>query len=254
MHNKRHEEIPDIIYGVRAVIEAIHAEREINKIMIQKGMDKELFYELKDVLADKKYTLQFVPAEKLSRLTKKNHQGVIAFVSPVTYHKLEDVLQGIFDVGDDPNLLILDRITDVRNFGGIARTAECLGVHAIVVPARESALITSDALKTSAGALNKIPVCRVPDLKEAVEFLKSSGLRIVACTEKTDDFVFDVTLSGPTAIVLGSEEDGISPELLRLVHQKAKIPLLGVIGSYNVGVATSIILYEKVRQMILEAN
>jgi 23S rRNA (guanosine2251-2'-O)-methyltransferase len=252
MEKRKFEEIPDLIYGVRAVIEAVNAEREINKIMIQKGMDKELFYELKDALADKKYTLQFVPAEKLNRLTKKNHQGVIAFTSPVTYYQLEDVLSKIYEVGDEPNILVLDRITDVRNFGGIARTAECLGVHAIVVPMRESALITSDAIKTSAGALNKIPVCKVADLKASVEYLKSSGVRVVACTEKTDDFAFDVSLSGPTAIILGSEEDGISPELLKLAHQRTKIPLLGAIGSLNVGVAASIVLYEKMRQMIVE--
>jgi len=253
MHRPRNEEIPDIIFGVRAVIEAVRSNREINKIMIQKGMDKELFYELKDVLADKKYTLQFVPVEKLNRLTNKNHQGVIAFTSPVEYFNLEDILNQIQEVGDEPNILILDRITDVRNFGGIARTAECSGVHAIVIPSKESAMITSDAIKTSAGALNKIPVCKVRDLNELVEFLKNSGLRIVACTEKTDAFVFDATLTGPTAVIMGSEEDGISDSLLKLAHQKAKIPLLGTLGSYNVGVAASIVLYEKMRQMILES-
>jgi 23S rRNA (guanosine2251-2'-O)-methyltransferase len=250
--NYRKEEIPDLIFGVRAVIEAVKAKKELNKIMIQKGMDKELFYELKDALADQKYTLQFVPKEKLNRLTSKNHQGVIAFAAPVAYHKLEDIVAQIQANGDEPNILVLDRITDVRNFGAIARTAECSGVHAIVVPARESALVTSDAVKTSAGALHKIPVCKVNELNEAVLFLKNSGLRVVACTEKTDLFVFDATLTGPTAIIMGSEEDGISPELLKLSHQKVKIPLLGTIGSFNVGVASGIILYEKMRQMITE--
>jgi 23S rRNA (guanosine2251-2'-O)-methyltransferase len=245
-------EIEDLIFGVRAVIEAVEARKEINKIMIQRGMDKALFKELKEALANKKYTLQFVPVEKINRLTTKNHQGVVAFISPVVYHEIENVLNDVFEAGDIPNVLVLDRITDVRNFGAIARTAECAGVHAIVIPDRNSALITSDSIKTSSGALHKIPVCKTKDLVETVEYLKNAGLRVVACTEKTHDFVFDVTLSGPTTIILGSEEDGISQELLSLAHQRAKIPLLGTIGSYNVGVSAGIILYEKMRQMITE--
>lgn len=248
----RKGEIEDLIFGVRAVIEAVEARKEINKIMIQRGMDKALFKELKEALANKKYTLQFVPLEKINRLTTKNHQGVVAFISPVVYHEIENVLNDVFEAGDTPSILVLDRITDVRNFGAIARTAECAGVHAIVIPDRNSALITSDSIKTSSGALHKIPVCKTRDLAETVEYLKNAGLRIVACTEKTNDFVFDVTLSGPTTIILGSEEDGISQELLTLAHQRAKIPLLGTIGSYNVGVSAGVILYEKMRQMILE--
>ena len=246
------KEIPDLVFGVRAVIEAVVAQKEINKIMIQRGMNKELFKELKDALADKKYTLQFVPQEKLDRLTKKNHQGVIAFISPVTYHNAEDILQTVFDNGDEPNFLILDRITDVRNFGAIARTAECMGVHAIVIPDRESALITSDSIKTSSGALHKIPVCKTKDLLETTTFLKNAGLRIVACTEKTDSLIFDTTLTGPTAIIMGSEENGISDSLLKIAHQRAKIPLLGTINSLNVGVACGAVLYEKMRQLITE--
>ncbi len=245
-------EIDDLIFGVHAVIEAIKAQKTINKIMIQKGMDKTLFRELKEALANKNYTLQFVPAQKINSLTAKNHQGVVAFISPVEYQDLDPILSEVFGRGDSPNILILDRITDVRNFGAIARTAECSGVHAIVVPDRHSALITSDAIKTSSGALHKIPVCKTRDLNKTVEYLKSSGIRVVACTEKTNDFVFDVSLSGPTAIIMGSEEDGISRELLSLAHQRAKIPLLGTVGSYNVGVASGIVLYEKMRQMILE--
>ncbi len=249
---KANKEIEDLVFGVRAVIEAVKAKKTINKIMIQRGMDKTLFKELKEALANQKYTLQFVPIQKLNRLTKKNHQGVIAFISPVEYQDLEPIVDQVFEDGDAPNILILDRITDVRNFGAIARTAECSGVHAIVVPDRNSALITSDAIKTSSGALHKIPVCKTKDLPATVEYLKNSGLRIVACTEKTSDFVFDVTLSGPTAVMLGSEEDGLSSELLSLAHQRAKVPLLGTLGSYNVGVAAGIVLYEKMRQMIVE--
>src|SRR5690554_808390 len=250
--NKDKGEIEDLVFGVRAVIEAVVSGKEINKIMIQRGMDKVLFKELKEVLAGKDYTLQFVPLEKINRLTRKNHQGVVAFISPLEYHDLTDVITEIFEKGDIPNILVLDRITDVRNFGAIARTAECTGVHAIVIPDRNTATITSDAIKTSAGAFFKIPVCKVKNLEEAVSYLKSSGLRIVAYTEKTDKFIFDTTLTGPTAVIMGSEEDGISQELLKVAHQRAKVPLLGTIGSYNVGVATGIVLYEKMRQMILE--
>jgi len=246
----RQEEISDLIFGVRAVIEAVKANKEINKIMIQRGMDKALFKELKEELANKRYTLQFVPIEKLNRLTKKNHQGVIAFISPLEYQSLDDVLNGVLAAGDQPNLLILDRITDVRNFGAIARTAECFGVHAIIVPSKGAALITSDAIKTSAGALHKIPVCKVNRLEDTVEGLKSQGIRIIACTEKTDKFTFDATMTEATAIIMGSEEDGISQSLLDLAHQRAKIPLLGTIGSFNVGVACGVILYEKMRQLI----
>jgi 23S rRNA (guanosine2251-2'-O)-methyltransferase len=246
------QEIEDLIFGVHAVIEAIKAKKTINKIMIQRGMDKALFRQLKEALANQKYTLQFVPLQKINRLTAKNHQGVVAFISPVEYQNLDTILAEVYHRGDTPNILVLDRITDVRNFGAIARTAECAGVHAIIVPDRNSALITSDAIKTSSGALLKIPVCKTKDLNTTVEHLKNSGLRVVACTEKTSDFVFDVSLSGPTAIILGSEEDGISRELLSIAHQRAKVPLLGTVGSYNVGVAAGIVLYEKMRQMILE--
>lgn len=249
---KERNEIEDLIFGVRAVIEAVDSGKEINKIMIQRGMDKALFKELKEALAGRDYTLQFVPLEKINRLTRKNHQGVVAFISPVPYHDIEDVVAEIYENGDIPNILILDKITDVRNFGAIARTAECTGVHAILIPDRHSATITSDAIKTSSGALFKIPVCKTRDLAGSTRYLKDSGLRIIACTEKTNDFTFDVTLSGPTAIIMGSEEDGISEELIKISHQQAKIPLLGTLGSYNVGVATGIILYEKMRQMITE--
>lgn len=244
------KEIDDLIFGVHAVIEAIRTGKNINKIMIQRGMDKTLFKELKEELAGKKYTLQFVPKEKINKLTRKNHQGVIAFISPVAYYNIEDIVEKIQLEGDDLNILVLDRITDVRNFGAIARTAECLGVHAIVVPDRSSALVTSDAIKTSSGALHRIPVCKTRDLVSSVSYLKDAGLKIVACTEKTDKFVFDVDLIGSTAIIMGSEEDGIAPELLKLSHLRAKIPLLGDISSFNVGVATGVILYEKAKQMI----
>jgi 23S rRNA (guanosine2251-2'-O)-methyltransferase len=236
------------IFGVRSVIEAVKTKQEINKIMIQKGMDKELFYELKDALADNKYHLQFVPQAKLNSITRKNHQGVIAILSPIKYQDIKDILPMIYEKGEIPNILVLDRITDVRNFGAIARTASCMGVHAIVVPQKGSAAITADAVKTSAGALNSIPICREDNISHTLQFLKESGIQLIACTEKSDKELFEADLIDPTAIIMGSEEDGISNDLLKMADQRLKIPMGGTIQSLNVGVAAGMILLEKFRQ------
>ncbi len=242
------KEDKDIIFGVRAVIEAIRAEREINKILIQKGMQKELFMELKEALKGKDLNLQFVPAQKLDRLTQNNHQGVIAFVSPVEYFSIETLVDEKMLAGEKVNILVLDRITDVRNFGGIARTAECQGVDAILIPSKGSALVTSNAVKTSAGALNRIPVCKTDDLKNTLFYLQQSGIRLVACTEKSKNKLYEVNLRGSVAIILGSEEDGITNDLINMSDISAKVPMRGEIASLNVGVATGMILYEKTRQ------
>ncbi|UKN03106.1 23S rRNA (guanosine(2251)-2'-O)-methyltransferase RlmB [Paracrocinitomix mangrovi] len=244
----KYEDAEDIIYGVRAVIEAIRSGRPINKIYIQKGMNKELFYELKEELANKKYNLQFVPIHKLNRLTRKNHQGVIAQISPIPYYDLSPIVTKLFEDGELPLILLLDRLTDVRNFGAIARTAECHGVHAIVIPQKDSVSITSDAVKTSAGALNKIPVCQVPDLSAVIHELKEYGVQIVAATEKSDKMIYDVDFDLPTAIIMGSEEDGVSRKLLSESDELAKIPMVGEIASLNVSVSAGIMLYECVRQ------
>lgn len=240
----------NLTYGIRAVIEAINAGKEVDKILIQQGLNNPLFNELKPLIRDKNIPFQYVPPEKLKRLTSQNHQGVIAYITSITYQKIEDILPGIFEQGKTPLILILDRITDVRNFGAIARSAECAGVDAIVIPSRGSAQINADAIKTSAGALHKIPVCRTDNLKATLDYLKESGLQIVACTEKTDSNYYTIDLTLPSAIIMGSEEDGVSPEYLKRSDQKAKIPLLGEIGSLNVSVATGIILYEAVKQRI----
>ncbi|MBD3638881.1 MAG: 23S rRNA (guanosine(2251)-2'-O)-methyltransferase RlmB [Crocinitomicaceae bacterium] len=250
--NRQSEDVEDIIYGVRAVIEAIKANRPINKIFIQKGMNKELFYELKEELANKKYNLQFVPIHKLNRLTRKNHQGVVAQISPVEYQELSPIILKLVEAGEVPLVLILDRITDVRNFGAIARTAECHGVDAIVIPQKDSASITSDAIKTSAGALNKIPVCQVQDLSSIIHELKEFGVQIVAATEKTEKPVYNVDFTLPTAIVMGSEEDGVSHKILAEADEKAKIPMEGTIASLNVSVSAGIMLYECSRQRLTE--
>jgi len=240
----------DVIFGVRAVIEAVKANKEINKIMIQRGMNKELFKELKEELANKNYNLQFVPIQKLNRLTRKNHQGVIAFIAPIAYQEIEPIVTQLFENGEVPNVLILDRLTDVRNFGAIARTAECTGVHAIVIIEKGGVLVTSDAIKTSAGALLRIPVCKVKDLSQVVHYLKSSGVNVVACTEKTQNLIQDTDLTLPTAIIMGSEEDGISTKLLAECNEKAKIPMTGEIASLNVAVSAGIVLYESIRQRL----
>jgi len=239
----------DFIFGLRAVIEAIRAGKEINKIMIQKGMDKDLFLELKKETAKKDYNLQFVPIEKLNKLTLQNHQGVIAFIAPVEYHSTEEIMEKILAEGRTANFLMLDRITDVRNFGAIARSAECLGVDAIIIPKKGGATITADAIKTSAGALNSLPVCREDYLQDTLLMLEQYGVKIIACTEKTKNSLPEVNFSGSTCIVLGSEEDGISPEVLKYCKERAKIPLSGKIGSFNVSVAAGIVLYEKAMQV-----
>lgn len=245
---ERKREPEDVIFGVRAIIEAIKAEREINRILIQKGMNKDLFMELKEVLQGKDYNLQFVPVEKLNKVTTANHQGVLAYVSPIEYKVIEELVDQLIEEGKKPCVLVLDRITDVRNFGGLARTAECLGVDAILIPAKGSALVTADAVKTSAGALNRIPVCKTNDLKNSLFYLQQSGMRIVACTEKSKIPMYEVNLRGSVAVIMGSEESGISSDLLNLADIKARIPMDGEIASLNVGVATGMVLYEKMRQ------
>lgn len=239
----------DVIYGIRAVIEAIKSEVELNRILILKGMDKDLFTELKDALAGKDFQLQFVPIEKLNKITSANHQGVIAYTSPVVYQKAEDLADKWLSEGKEPCFLILDRITDVRNFGGIARTAACMGVDAIVIPSRGGASVSADAVKTSAGALHTIPVCKSDLLKETVFYLQQSGFQIVSCTEKSKTLVSGYSFFGPTVIIVGSEEDGISHDLLKMSDVRLKVPINGAISSLNVGVATGMILYERVRQI-----
>ena len=194
---------------------------------------------------------QYVPVEKLNRLTQKNHQGVVGYISSIGYYKIQDVLPTVFEEGKVPLLLILDRITDVRNFGAIARTAECSGVNAIIIPSRGSAQINADAIKTSTGALQKIPVCKEENLKSTIDYLHECGLQVIACTEKTTDYYFQIDFTVPTAIIMGSEEDGILNEYLQKSDGKAKIPLMGEIGSLNVSVAAGIILYEAVSQRLV---
>lgn len=237
-----------MIYGTRAVIEAIVAGKQIEKVMIQSGLSNDLIKELISIAKAKQVSYTFVPAEKLKRMSSKNHQGVICLLAAVSFASLENIIHEAFSAGREPFILLLDRITDVRNFGAIARSAECAGLDAIVIPEKGSAPITSDAMKTSAGALNHLPVCREKDFKKTLKLLRESGIRVVACTEKTKSDIYDVNLSGPIALIMGSEEDGISDILLREADELARIPLKGKIGSLNVSVASGIAIYETLRQ------
>ncbi|GAB2578155.1 23S rRNA (guanosine(2251)-2'-O)-methyltransferase RlmB [Spirosoma areae] len=243
----------EMVFGIQSVIETLKSDQQIDKLYMEKGLSNS---DIQNLAFQNRVTIQRVPAERLDRLTRKNHQGVVCLVAQVQYVKLSNVIADVFERGETPFFLILDRITDVRNFGAIARTAECTGVQCIVIPGRGAAAINSDAMKTSSGALNHISVCREPDLTETVKYLQQSGVTIVACTEKSSRDLYErsTDLTGPIAVIVGSEEDGISPELLRLADTHVKIPLLGAVGSLNVSVATGVVLYEAVRQRSLRVE
>ena len=242
------EEEKNFIFGIRAIIEAVEAGKTIDKLFIQKGLHNDLFAELWKLVRLKRINYKHVPLEKINRLTRKNHQGVFAFISPIDFHNIEDVVPALYEQGKNPLILVLDRITDVRNFGAIARTAECAGVDTILIPEQNAAAINADAIKTSAGALHKITVCRTWNLKLALQFIKDSGIQLIACTEKTQDNMYKADYTPPTAIIMGSEEDGVSPEFLKMSDARVKIPMRGKIASLNVSVATGVILYEALRQ------
>jgi 23S rRNA (guanosine2251-2'-O)-methyltransferase len=242
--------LDDFIFGIRAVMEAIAAGKDIDKVLLQTKTDSEIHNELFQLLRDKGINFQFVPVEKLNRITRKNHQGVVAFISQIAYTPLDEIIASSYETGKDPFILVLDHLSDVRNFGAIARTAECAGMNGIVIPDKGSVSISPDAVKTSAGALITLPVARVGSLRESVRFLKEAGLTVVAATENSDTILFDVDLSGPIAIILGAEDKGVSPGLLELADYSVKIPLYGKIESLNVSVAASVIIYETIRQRL----
>lgn len=238
----------EIIYGIRPVIEAINSGKQIDKVLVKQGLSGEMVSELMSLLKSKSIPFQYVPYERFSKFQGKNHQGVIAFVPPIELQSLEMIVPDLFEKGKTPFLLILDRITDVRNFGAIVRTAECAGVDAIIVPAKGAAQIGSDSIKTSAGALHHIPVCKVGSLKMTMNFLRQNGISIIATTEKGSDLLYDTDLKGPLAIIMGSEDAGVTPELVKTADKRVSIPVKGKIESLNVSVAAGVILYEVVRQ------
>lgn len=244
----------NLIFGTRPILEALQAGKDIDKIFVQKDARSEQIKELLHHARQKQVPTSFVPVEKLNRFTRQNHQGVVCLLSPINYSSLDIVLPTVFENGETPLLMILDRISDVRNFGAICRSAECAGVHAVVVPSKGAAQINSDAVKASAGAVFNIPVCREESLIKTIQFLKNSGVQIISCTEKAEKYIYENDYSLPSAIILGSEEDGISKELLQKSDYLARIPMSGKTASLNVSVAAGIILYEAMRQRNLSVQ
>ena len=238
------------IFGIRAVIEAIQSGKEIDKLLIKKDINGELINELFALIKERHLVVQRVPVEKINRITRKNHQGVVAFLSAVTYYNVEEVVPVLYEEGINPFLIVLDGITDVRNFGAIARTCDCAGVNAIVIPERNSVSVNADAIKTSAGALNYVPVCREKNLVNVVKFLKTSGYKVVGASEKSSVNYTKVDYTGPVALILGAEDKGISNDLLKLCDDFVSIPEFGNINSLNVSVAGGVMMYEVVRQRL----
>ena len=237
-----------MIFGLRPVIEAIDAGREISKVLLRKGLDGDTYRELLASLRQHDIPLQVVPAEKLNRVTRKNHQGVVAFVSPVEYARIENLIPALFEKGENPFIIVCEGITDTRNVGAIARSAECAGASAILLPAKGSAMISADAVKTSAGALNHLAVCRTDNLKSTLIFLKNSGLKIIASSEKAREIYHQTDLTGPVALLLGAEDTGLPAEYLRMADVVVKIPVKGRVSSLNVSAAAAILMYEIVKQ------
>jgi len=248
MMNSKFSSDKDVVFGIHPIKEAILADKEIERVLVQKDLSNPDISDLLRQCVARKIPFTVVPQERLNRITRKNHQGVIAFVSSVVYASLDNVISTVFAEGKNPLILVLDHITDVRNFGAIVRTAECSGVHAIVIPDRGAARLGSDAYKTSAGALSIVPICREQNLYQSLRYLQNSGLQVVACTEKGDDVMYKADLTVPMALLLGSEEDGIHKDHLKLADHVVKIPMFGKIGSLNVSVASAVLLYEVVRQ------
>ena len=234
-----------MVFGIQSVLETLRSGKEIERLLIQKDQS---FPEIQQLARELGAPLSRVPPEKLDRLTRKNHQGVVCFISPVRYVPVHNVLTQVFEDGQTPLFLMLDRVTDVRNFGAIARTAECAGSQALLVPFKGGSQINSDAMKTSSGALNYLPVSREGSILDTLHYLKDSGLQVIACTEKGDDSLYEVDFKLPTVIIMGSEEDCIAESLLKLSDRKVRIPLAGKVESLNVSAAAAVVLYEAVRQ------
>lgn len=238
----------NMIFGIHPVMEAIKENKDFDKVLIQRDAKGPMLTGLRKMLKEYKIPSQNLPIQRLNQISRKNHQGVIAFLSPISFQPLDNLVVSLFERGTNPLILILDRVSDVRNFGAICRTAECTGVDAVVVPVKGSAQVSADAVKTSSGALLKINLCREKSLPASVEYLKNSGFKIIGCTEKTENLIYDADYSGPTAIIMGSEEDGISSPLMKLLDKAVKIPMKGEIASLNVSVSTAVTLYEAIRQ------
>jgi len=245
---KGHSKTTNVIFGRHPVVDAIHSGSNFDKIFIQRGTVGDFEKEVRHLCREHEIPLQYVPKEKLSKITGGNHQGIIGYLALLTYYRLEDVVPMIYEKGEMPLILILDRVTDVRNLGAIARSAEVCGVHALVVPKTGSALINADALKTSAGALTRLTVCREGSLVSSVEFLQNAGVQVFASRLRATKPIFELDFTAPVAIIVGSEDEGVSPALLKRANEQFIIPQKGETDSFNVSVASGIMLYEALRQ------
>lgn len=237
-----------IIFGIHPVNEAVRSGKPLDKVLLKHGFRNEMVPGLFPAMKEQNIPYQYVPVEKLNRLTGKNHQGIVALTSEVEYTDLEKLIPILFDEGKLPAVVLLDGITDVRNLGAISRSAECAGFHAMILPAKGSAQINADAIKTSAGALNTLPVCRVNSLADTAKYLRESGFQLIAATEKAADYIYSPDFTKPVALIMGSEDTGIDPRLLKMADMVVKIPMYGTIQSLNVSAAASVIFYEIVRQ------
>ena len=240
----------NIIFGVRPVIEAIEAGKEIDKVLIKKGAEGDNILKLKDLCKYRKITVQEVPVEKLNRMVKMPHQGVIAQTAMISYQELSDVMDSVYEQNRTPLIVVCDGITDVRNFGAIARSAECAGADAIVIATKNGAQINADAMKTSAGALNVLPVCRVGSLRNTLKWLQSEGVELVAASDKSSRLIYETDLNKPIAVILGSEDKGVSNEIMKMCDHRVAIPMNGTIESLNVSAAAAVIMFEVVRQRL----
>lgn len=236
------------IFGIRAIIEAIQAGKEIDKVFIQKEAQGDLMKTLLKTLKQNQVNFSYVPVEKLNRLTDKNHQGAVATIAPIAFISLEKLVEQTLEKSTPPLFLILDQLSDARNFGAIIRTAECTGVDGIIIQKQGSAPVNGDTIKTSAGAVFNVPICKVDHIKDAVFYLQASGIQTVAATEKTEQTLYQVNLENGIAIIMGSEDRGVNPSVLKIVDEKAKLPMFGTIESLNVSVACGAFLYEVLRQ------
>lgn len=237
-----------MIYGTHAILEALQDCKPIDQILIKKQSDNEQIREIIYLARKQNVTIKSVPIEKLNKITRKTHQGIIAFMSPIEFQDLEQVVPTLFEKGENPFLVVLDQVCDVRNFGAITRTCECMGVHAIVIPQKGSAQIGADAVKTSAGALFKIPICKVHSLKGAISFLQESGIQVICAAEKFSENCYDKDFTQPVALIFGSEEYGIESSIIDMADGCVKIPMTGEISSLNVSAATAMCVYEVCRQ------
>jgi len=238
------------IFGIRAIIEAINAKKEIDKVFVQKEAQGDLMHDLMKTMKRNNINFSYVPVEKLNRLTPNNHQGAVATIAPISFVSLETLVETVIETGKKPLFLILDQLSDARNFGAIIRTAECTGVDGIIIQKQGSAPVNGDTVKTSAGAVFNVPICKVDHIKDAIFYLQGSGIKTVAATEKTEHHIYDINLNEGVAIILGSEDRGVNPSVLKIVDEKAKLPMFGSIESLNVSVACGAFLYETLRQRL----